>query len=134
MRSVERLIRQLKNARITVVNDEQKTALRKVLDHHALKDTPKAVQAAFVRMKKLTAEEAELKRVIEGAGYRTYQSGNAVYRNNAESEKGVIRTRAEGRIKRIEALCAEALIDTIGTTPEQSKDALVTFRAAILKV
>jgi ATP-dependent protease HslVU (ClpYQ) ATPase subunit len=134
VRSVERLIRQLANARISIVHDEQRAAIKKVPAEHKLSEVPAPVRRAVNRLKKIAAEKAGLESVIERAGYRHYHLETKLYRNDVDQKRRAIDTAAESRIQRIEALRAEALVDTIGVTPEQGKGALVAFRAAILKV
>jgi hypothetical protein len=134
MRSVERLIRQLANARMDTVRVELRTALKNVPDSHTLAEVPAPVRAAVLKLRKMRAEERVLTKVIEAAGYHTYHLDRDLSRTNSQNEKRTIESKSQNRIGKIEALRAEALIDTIGTTPEQAKQALVNFRAAILKV
>jgi predicted nucleic acid-binding Zn-ribbon protein len=133
MRSVERLIRQLTNARISVVHDEQRKALKQVRGEHALTEAPAPVRAAVLRLRKLAVEKRQLEKTVEAAGYRSYHIEGNLTRSTADAEKRAIDGKAEARIRRIESLRSEALIDTIGTTAEESKAALMAFRAAILK-
>lgn len=134
MRSTERLIRQLVNARVSAIHEEQRAGLKAVRDEHGLDETPKPVQSAVRRLKALEKEERALKAVVEKAGYRSYSiRGKTLSRNNAGAEKQAITNRCEARIAKIEGLRTEAVIDTIGTTPEQARAALTTFRSAILK-
>lgn len=137
MRSVERLIRQLTNARISVVRDEQRRDLKGVKESIPLADAPVELRRAVKRLKAIDAEKAKLLALIRRNRFRDYMHDlerGKLYRTDSGQETAAINRRGDERVARIEALRAEALIDTIGTTPEQAKAALVAFRAAIVKV
>lgn len=138
MTQVERLIRNLCEARRLAIRQDERTALKGFKESETWQELPAKVKRLVARYHRYSTQAEVARRAIQTAGYTTNYNlrpgGKEFYRSNRDAARTALKARFDRRCEAIQTLRTDSTVEALGMTAVQGKSVLATLQAALAKV